>query len=274
MEDKPKKVFKYRKFNDLTLDSLVSDNIYYSSPSAFNDPFDCSPSLVSDSINNELEKILAELIKSRVTCETQHNLKNYIGKKSTVFSSEVALREANKTLKEIEFYASDPSYDDEPSVVKNFMLTNEIKAELLMHYNRGVSCFSTDFKNLLMWSHYGDEHKGICIGYDLDRVPAPVLNKVLYGGQRKIKTSLVKQALIDKDDNALHELHQNILLRKASAWKYEKEWRLLGPVGIHDSPLRLSEITFGLRCDPSIVLAIVKVLEHRDVNFYQIEQIP
>jgi hypothetical protein len=97
---------------------------------------------------------------------------------------------------------------------------------------------------------------------------------VLYGGQRKIKTSLVKQALIDKDDNALHELHQNILLRKASAWKYEKEWRLLGPVGIHDSPLRLSEITFGLRCDPSIVLAIVKVLEHRDVNFYQIEQIP
>lgn len=97
MEDKPKKVFKYRKFNDLTLDSLVSDNIYYSSPSAFNDPFDCSPSLVSDSINNELEKILAELIKSRVTCETQHNLKNYIGKKSTVFSSEVALREAKET---------------------------------------------------------------------------------------------------------------------------------------------------------------------------------
>lgn len=219
MEEQPKKIFKYRKFNALTLDSLVSDNIYYSSPSAFNDPFDCSPSLVSDSLNNELEKILAELITSRVTCETQDNLKKYIGEKAALFSRRVALREVNKILNEIEFYAADPSYEDECSVVKNFMLTNEVKAELLKHYNRGVSCFSSDFKNLLMWSHYGDEHRGICIGYDLDRVPPPVLNKVLYGGQRKINTSLVKQALLDKDDNALHQLHQNILLRKATPWK-------------------------------------------------------
>src|SRR5580700_1933129 len=31
----------------------------------------------------------------------------------------------------------------------------------------GALCFSRSWSNILMWSHYGDRHKGICLGFDL-----------------------------------------------------------------------------------------------------------
>ena len=31
----------------------------------------------------------------------------------------------------------------------------------------GVLCFSRSWNNILMWSHYADQHKGICLGFDV-----------------------------------------------------------------------------------------------------------
>jgi len=31
----------------------------------------------------------------------------------------------------------------------------------------GVSCFSQEEDNLLMWSHYADKHKGLCLKFDM-----------------------------------------------------------------------------------------------------------
>lgn len=30
----------------------------------------------------------------------------------------------------------------------------------------GVCCFSLDPKSILMWSHYSDNHKGVCLKFD------------------------------------------------------------------------------------------------------------
>jgi hypothetical protein len=41
----------------------------------------------------------------------------------------------------------------------------------------------------LMWSHYGDQHHGVCIGYS---VPADSqVHEVRYGGEPVVKASLV-----------------------------------------------------------------------------------
>ena len=34
----------------------------------------------------------------------------------------------------------------------------------------GVFCFCTSMTNYLLWSHYADGHKGVCIGFDFDRL--------------------------------------------------------------------------------------------------------
>ena len=33
-----------------------------------------------------------------------------------------------------------------------------------------MSCFSEDNDNLLMWAHYGDNHRGICVEYDIKKM--------------------------------------------------------------------------------------------------------
>ncbi|TXL10918.1 hypothetical protein BMR04_16195, partial [Methylococcaceae bacterium HT3] len=50
---------------------------------------------------------------------------------------------------------------------------------------------------------------------------------------------------------------------------YEKEWRLLDNKGSQESSLKLIDVTFGLRCDYSMIGIIVNVLKDR-VKFYKI----
>jgi hypothetical protein len=84
-----------------------------------------------------------------------------------------------------------------------------------------------------MWSHYGDQHHGVCIGYSVPSDVGEDLHKVKYGGKRLVDASQVV-AMLD--------------LRKAASWRYEQEWRLIGLRGLQDSPLELEEVIFGMRC--------------------------
>lgn len=55
------------------------------------------------------------------------------------------------------------------------------KMKLEMHEQRGLLCFSTKWKNPVMWSHYADKHRGLCLGFDVaDESLAPVS----YSGKR------------------------------------------------------------------------------------------
>ena len=89
-----------------------------------------------------------------------------------------------------------------------------------------LSCFSETFDSILMWSHYANQHKGICVQYRRSDFTAPsllcssaVLRPVSYG--RKISVF----------DESIHEVNKKenfkILIRKAEEWQYEEEWRLL-----------------------------------------------
>lgn len=82
-----------------------------------------------------------------------------------------------------------------------------------------IFCFSEKCDSLLMWGHYADEHKGICIGYNLknlienyDCLP------VIYNKQMpQIK---------DIDFNSPETLYECILTKSVD-WKYEYEWRII-----------------------------------------------
>lgn len=41
----------------------------------------------------------------------------------------------------------------------------------------GMLCFSRDWHNTVLWSHYAEKHRGICLGFD---VPDPLLERVRY----------------------------------------------------------------------------------------------
>ena len=90
-----------------------------------------------------------------------------------------------------------------------------------------------------------------------------------------METNLIAKALLENDKKAQESLDHNILLMKAPAWRYEKEWRLFGNQEVQDSVLALKDITFGLRCPVAIVHAVIAALETRDqeIKFYKIYEV-
>lgn len=272
MKNIPNTVYRYRSFSASTVEMLCNDVLFFANPVTFNDPFDCSPFVDVDSGTLRLQAILQQLISTRVHGETIAALKSakFDENSATTHAMRIAQLDAARALDYIQYHATNPDYDD-PLQAEINMLRNNIETELQDRYGKGICCFSEEHDNPLLWSHYGDQHRGICIGYSIDRIPIPDLKPVNYNGDRKISTSLIDAAIIQKHGVATATLDAKVLLQKAPEWSYEKEWRLISNVGLQDSPLRLTEVTFGLRCPDAVRHTLVQALNRRSVQveFYE-----
>lgn len=78
----------------------------------------------------------------------------------------------------------------------------------------GLLCFSKTWSNPLLWSHYGQRHCGLCLGFDL---PDETVVPVTYQDSR-----------IEVDIDALNEdTILRFLSSKFSDWSYEEEVRII-----------------------------------------------
>lgn len=88
-----------------------------------------------------------------------------------------------------------------------------------------IVSLSESNNSILMWSHYADMNRGICIEYDFSHDPRyqKTIFPILYL-DNPIDMSFLK---VEKSEN---ELMNSILLSaitKYKIWSYEKEWRYL-----------------------------------------------
>lgn len=265
--------YKYRAMNTNLIESLCWDKVFYASPATFNDPLDCKMfSIENNSSIDELRKIYAQLKLPRTLKDAEKNIKGKnIRNKIKPFLEEMAKTTVIDDLNRISYESTNPDYAGTTEEIEIGILTANIYSELREHYSRGVFCFSKRGKNMLMWSHYGDEHKGICIGYSKDRKPTPDIKSVIYGKHGVIKTSSLYNAFVKNDKDEQATIENEILLKKSSAWRYEKEYRLISNIGLQDSPLMLEEITFGLRCPAEVRHTIIKMMEGRcpEIKYYE-----
>jgi Protein of unknown function (DUF2971) len=271
-----KTFYKYRAFDLTALQDICRDQLYFSHPRLFNDPFDSRPTLECDLELPELRELLERLVKRRVSAEVSEALSQarLQDERAKAYAAKEAAVQARRVLAEAAYHATNPDYEEGPESAEKWLLTQDIAGELLQHYERGVCCFSTDFDNPLLWSHYAKQHQGICIGYTTDRLPKPALQQVAYGGMRSIKTSLVADVFCRAVPGSEEVLDSSVLLCKAQEWCYESEWRLIGRVGLVDSPLLMTEIIFGLRCPEPVKHAVVQALSGRrkPVAFYEMNE--
>jgi hypothetical protein len=117
--------------------------------------------------------------------------------------------------------------------------------------NHGVICFSETWTTALMWAHYGDKHKGICLGCDIDS--SDLLTKIEYTNER-LPSPLDR----DKPNWGIDEKMIGACLKyKHSGWAYEREHRLRARLdeerdGIYflpfNSQVKLREVIIGARC--------------------------
>lgn len=86
------------------------------------------------------------------------------------------------------------------------------------HKTKGLLCFSKNWGNPVLWSHYAEKHRGVCLGFDILDDFAVEMKYSDVRLDTKFKNNDVLQGL---DPEFVTEL----LKTKFSHWKYEEEIR-------------------------------------------------
>ncbi|MFM5578539.1 DUF2971 domain-containing protein [Aeromonas veronii] len=147
----------------------------------------------------------------------------------------------------IEYINTDDELKNE---TMNFMKENKMNRHELSGYitnclnHCGIVSLSETPRNLLMWAHYGKQHKGICIGYKENLLDIPSCNneaditeeipyfykpvKIDYDSTRLApnETKILKY----ENKSIIYNILAHILTTKSDEWVYEKEHRCIVPI--------------------------------------------
>ncbi|HYD58991.1 MAG TPA: DUF2971 domain-containing protein [Noviherbaspirillum sp.] len=82
----------------------------------------------------------------------------------------------------------------------------------------GILSLTTTWENILMWSHYGQHHQGICVGFHSE---IDVFATALPVEYRK------ELPVIYRPDDEGDDIIGKTFLTKAKDWEYEDEWRII-----------------------------------------------
>lgn len=136
----------------------------------------------------------------------------------------------------------------------------------------GELSLSERWDSPLMWSHYADDHRGVCIEFDTAELPHPNLKPVNYRAPRSVRASNLFEWKIQGSAQAEQRVFDTYFLAKAGPWRYEKEWREISPAsGVTESGFRVTGIHFGLQCDAAVILSVVKLLDaDQEVSLYSV----
>lgn len=96
--------------------------------------------------------------------------------------------------------------------------------------NFGVFSLTADPSNVIMWSHYADSHKGLCICFDVLKLMKFLTSKRSSTGAvfelHKIKYAR-EYPIIQPSGTRNGEALLQVLITKSVDWKYENEFRII-----------------------------------------------
>lgn len=209
-------------------DYLLNSYIWMSSPLDFNDPFGVAPYISMDRSPQILYKRCYELVKQQNPWLT---LK----------------------LVEKEVIAMSKDLDRLESFV--------IKAGEKSFKEMGIISFSEINHNILMWSHYANNHKGFVLEFDIVqdfKNFLPIL-KVDYSNEYPS----IDWSRLTPADTAI------IFTKKHKGWEYEKEWRCTNTDGANTylefKPETITGLIFGCRAVDKFKQKILKILKRRAI---------
>lgn len=140
-----------------------------------------------------------------------------------------------------------------------------------------VACLTTDNKNTVMWGHYADKHRGICIEYDISPLLDKNRNDFLIRKINYDKTAIINENIANINNIELYDLNllMDLFSIKSKEWEYENEYRIL----YYDRerrknglviPLTIKSIYFGAETpedDKELILDIAENIELYELKF-------
>lgn len=252
----PNHLFKYRAVDNNSVDSFINDKIYISNPSRYNDPTD---SMAFVDPEDTMTTILGF---GRILSDDDFNDNHEI--------------------------CIDPAED----------LINRVKigntAISTINYIRSrikVACFSENIESSLMWSHYGDNHKGFALRYNVKPFELIECNNckedmvchrksfpfypVIYKDKRfNVSKYAVARALhqdyYPEHDDRYVPIPLIPLLQKGEDWAYESEWRIL----CHDLQrkyisMKADALFLGEAIDNENAIRLARIAREKAIPIYK-----
>lgn len=250
---KPKNLYKYLSL-DYAIKNLKESVLTFQSPLNFNDPYD---SLA----NMEFDKSQIDIVKDSI-----HN-ENLIFK-------ELSGTEGFKYV--------DPNYVD--NIAENFK-EKTLKSFQKLSGGFRICCFSERSDSILMWSHYANYHKGICIEYDFDKLNEQYKNTMLkeifdisifnelYPIVYSEKFPIIKEKITK-------ESVMKAFTTKYIDWKYECEWRMITNAFDDKESFVLKKVPkpvaiyMGCKIIDRDRIDLINICEEKRISLYQMNMNP
>lgn len=214
--------------------TILDQEIWFAKPSTFNDPFDSFPAINVDGAEEQKVEFWERLINRDSPHKSREDIQT---------EARSAVRNGHDLQRLMDKMINRKYWDN----FKTF-------------------CLSNTQRNILMWSHYANNHKGICLGFD------STPEKTVFGGAKKVKYCEDRYEIAWLDGDREEGLIES-LYRKSDLWKYEQEWRIVYPGhrGSQDYKTEeLEEIIFGSEIsdeDRKLVMSWCDQLEHKPELF-------
>jgi hypothetical protein len=230
----PKSVFKFRAVNEYSIDNFKTNSLWVSSADQFNDPYDCFYTLSFDEL------------ASAMWCKNKEQIKTFVLEKSKQHNCALTLEEINRAASINELAKIILSADKNIPPQNHNRIIESAECTLkgifeshhtgrfrnILQKNMGICSLSKTNSSLRMWRSYGDNHQGFSLEYDLTPIKrdSPLANclfPVVYTSNLPDMT-----AYFTVDENKFNNLFGIIAaMHKSKEWKYEKEWRIILPLG-------------------------------------------
>ncbi len=197
----PRVLFKYRHFDSAGYHLKSLEEMYFTPPEKFNDPFDTALPVLYHSSNSTPDQILEHMRRQN----------------SVLFSpprpDSQIVQDWKKFIEKISINLIEAQAIDQKQAETNAKET-------------GAFSLAAQESNILMWSHYGLNHSGFCIGYRTN---------VLYEALRSHAQVVLTPIEYHKECPVINPYDPNLSIDdwfgpfkvKHSDWAYEKEWRLI-----------------------------------------------
>ena len=227
---------------------IENGTLLIKNPINFNDPYDCHPKLINyNSIPNQY-------IKNLINKQYPDISRNERRKKQL---------EAIKTSK---------------NKLVDFINTDHMEMERNL---KGVTCFSKKNLDLLMWSMYADSHKGLCLGFNLEKLFRSLISMNKFDETTILNVKYTNEL---KPNNYFEDPLKAVvewLRTKSHEWRYEDEIRIVfspfqeskGKLGLVSFDLSvIEEIYFGCNVTENNEEKIIDKIKQKGLKstFYKV----
>lgn len=231
----PKTVYKYLNIDasncEVNLCRLSLDKQYawFSNPLSFNDPFDCSIQWANYKLAEDDTKFI-----------------DYYTQIESIRHRHLTQKEVEtRVLNQLQFSKANPEFLKNYHLGEGKVFLENLVSKIGMY----STCLEND--NILLWSHYGNKHTGICIGLDtykfLKKYPELQYDYVKYIDYPVIEPFNYYDHILAR------EAAKIMLLTKAPFWDYEVEYRFI-ELEAKNRDKNISDliesITFGMKILP------------------------